>query len=624
MGSVRRRLEAWKNSLLPLLKRIIAKKKWILQLVVIGFLFLVSLFIYIKISTKGRYQSISSYKSKILNNAINQYRLENFLRAEMIFNSIIEKERNKNEVSIAFLYLGNIMLKKDQYNKALAYYREIYNNRNFGKYAYYNSAIVELKRGEIDQAVSYAKRALHYDKLFMEADLLLGNLYYLNGDYKKALKIYDRYQYNPVFLYNKAITILALGDRKAANNILSLLITRKDVEKVIKGLSYFELGNIYEKISLEKASFYYLHAYKIFNQNNDLLYNASVLIAKSGDYNRAGEFILGTNIGNFSDKEKIACGYILYNAGNYEKAKDILSSINGKNSEADIILGEISLKNGDIKRSEKYYENALKVATSNNERIAVYNYLISLYQKAGMLNKAVKACKSIDEKDKNFSILISCAKTFFERNENEKALILISKALEKSNNDKTKLFQLASIYFEYGYSNNALKVLYRVRDLYPEDYRSLLGIAKIFLEKGQKDRALRGLNLIIERCRDINIYYDALILKAENIGNENAENVYRRLIKDFPYRYEAYYNLARLYLLKKRYEESIELINRMFTGKVKIPEDKKLYGYILKGIALFKIGKNDEAYRAFKNAVSIDKDNEIARVNLDTLKSISK
>ena len=128
----------------------------------------------------------------------------------------------------------------------------------------------------------------------------------------------------------------------------------------------------------------------------------------------------------------------------------------------------------------------------------------------------------------------------------------------------------------------------------------------------------------MERCKDLGIYYEALILKAENTKIDIAENIYKTLMKDFPYRYEAYYNLARLYLEEKRYKESSELIDRLIEGEIKIPDRERLYSFVIKGIATYELGRDNEAYNSLVKAINIEQDNELARVNLNILKSINK
>ena len=625
MGSVRKKLGVWKGSVTDFLKRFFLDKKWLLQLVIIIFLLLISLFIYMKISTKSSYKSEGIYKSKMVNDAINQYRLDNYSRAEIIFKRIIEQEKNKDNISIAFLYLGNIMFKKNQLNNALEYYKKAQENREIGKYAWYNSAVIYLEKGNIYRAIKNVRTALKYDNLFVEADLLLGNLYYLKRDYQKALHIYSKYRYNPVFLYDKAITNLTLGDEKSAEEIFLSLISRKDIEEVIKGISYYELGNIYQDGDIKKAAFYYYQAYKFFNQNDDIIYNASIMMGKSGDYNKAAEIINHINIEGSTNVEKTAYGYILFKSGDYKKAYNILSEIEDKNFEANILLGEINLEKGNNKIAESFYSKALSVANNSWQRFDVYNHFILLYQKTGDLKKAVDICNDLSKKSENvFPILISCAKTHFEQGKDEKALFLMSKALSIGSNDRLKLFQLALVYLNYGYDNNALKVLYRIRDLYPDDYESLLSIARIFLNKGQRENTLNWLNVIIDRCKDIEIYYNALILKAGIVTPDEAESIYKSLIKDFPYRYEAYYNLARLYLLNKKYEKSVELIDLLLKEDIKTPLKRKLYGYIIKGIALYNIDRPGEAYRAFMKANSINNNDEIVRFNLNLIKAVNK
>jgi len=92
--------------------------------------------------------------------------------------------------------------------------------------------------------------------------------------------------------------------------------------------------------------------------------------------------------------------------------------------------------------------------------------------------------------------------------------------------------------------------------------------------------------------------------------------IYNELIRDFPYRHEAYYNLSLKYIEIKEFEKAIQIINACLENKIGLNQSDLSYLYTISGVAHHSIGHIQKATRAFKFAFELDEGNELSFMNL--------
>lgn len=220
------------------------------------------------------------------------------------------------------------------------------------------------------------------------AYLVLGSIYFRQGEDKNALKAYE-----------DALKIFESNDDKeseadALNNI---------------GNAYFRLGDFAKALSKHEMS---LNIFKeIGNKNGEsrVLHSIGNILYASGKYTGALENYTNAleifrEIGNkaLESKSLRNIGLVHYNTGDFPKAmnvyKDalkIVQDIGDKNSQAEVLsdIGDIYLNLGDYKNAEMYLENALSIS----EEIKAYRIkcftlasLGSLYMALKKINKARK------------------------------------------------------------------------------------------------------------------------------------------------------------------------------------------------------------------------------------------
>ena len=634
MESGGKRLKQWVlklkyllNSFLTVFNRV-KNRKVFMQLLVVLVLFILSLLAYFFISSQNRVQE--SFKLRIysreMNEGINNYRLENYERAKIIFNDIAQNSRNRIEVAASYIYLGNIEYRSGNLRKALDYYKKAETkSKKYMLFSRLNSALVLMQLGELKEAIKLLREVSEDRDFPAEGGILLGCLYFLDGDYKKSSEMFKKYYGHPVAMYNLSVVELKMKNFDEARTILKSISSNEKIDPVIRGLSYYRMGDLVRDDDPNVSGFYYQKALDIFSQSDDLIYNTAIQLARSGKYARSYSLLKKLRGYLKNDTDKLLLGAIAFYSGNINDSYSTLLEVNnpGKDKRAYLytLMGEVFIKKGMFGEAEKYLLKAYSI--DDFEPAAVK--LIDIYRKSGNGSKALKFCSDkVVPMAKSVSLLIECAGVYFDEKKEKKGFEILDRASKLAGTDERYLIEIARVYYKYNYYNMAQMILSRVLDSNPENWKAKLVSAKIFQKLGQNTRALKILRSLIERCSDTEIYYKARILEAELSGTTAAERVYRELIEDFPYRYEPYYNLARLLNIEGKYRDSFDVINKILGLDIEIPGKVLANLYTLKGIDLYHLGRVDEAVESFNIACMHDSKCEVARVNLRVLKSIGK
>ncbi len=631
MESGGKRLKQWGlklkysfNSFLAVFNRVRNKKVFI-QLLVILVLFVLSLLAYFFISSRSRMQE--SFKSHIysreMNEGINNYRLENYERAKVVFNDIVQNSRNRLEVSASYIYLGNIEYRSGNLRKALDYYRKAETkSKKYRLFSRLNSALVLMQLDELKKAINLLEEISGDRDFPAEGGILLGCLYFIDGEYKKSSEMFKRYYGHPVAMYDLSVAELKMKNLDEAKNILKSLSTNEKIDPVIRGLSYYKLGELARDGDPNISGFYYQKALDIFNQSDGLMYDTAIQLARSGKYRQSYNLLKKIKGYLKNDADKLLLGSIAFYSGNVNDSYSILLGVSnpGKDKRAYLytLMGEVFNKKGMFDEAEKYLLKAYSI--DNFEPAAVK--LIDLYRKSKLGSKALDFCsKKAGLETRSIPLIIECAMVYFDEGEREKGFKILDRASKLAGTEGRYLMEIAKVYYENKYYNRAQMILSKVIDSEPESWQARLVSAKIFQKLGQNKRALKILGPLIERSSDTEVYYKARILEAELSDSAIAEKIYRELIKNFPYRYEPYYNLARLLTVEGKYRDSLEIIDKLFNVSIEIPGKVWANLYTLKGIDLYHLGRTDGAVESFNIAREHDSNCEAARVNLRVLKS---
>jgi tetratricopeptide (TPR) repeat protein len=371
------------------------------------------------------------YMIQELEEAVNNYRLENFERAEMLLNGVLENAKNRPAKSKAALYLGNIYYKRTQYAKAALYYQDALFYQKNNTYAAYNRALTLLELGDLQRAERYARDVYKRRPDFQPNITLLGNIYYAEGKYREAVSLYAKGDGgDELSLFNQAQAHLQLGQVEQASGLFQRIINNKSSELVIRGLSLAALSNLAQKGRVEATIDYLEMASDIFPSSLPLRYNLSLLFFKRRRFSDAATQLKQIVTGSDSEDLRFLYGSAMFHSAKYREALQYYESVYEKRSDSTTasIIGDFYLRLGDPKGAAIFYEKALE----NPENETALINLVRIYMQEGDYLKAAELCNDfVDRSDANPTPDLCLAEVFYGTEKDREAGESLENALAK-------------------------------------------------------------------------------------------------------------------------------------------------------------------------------------------------
>ena len=307
-------------------------------------------------------------------------------------------------------------------------------------------------KGFYKQAIEMLYKALEIENDNNELLFQLGELYFLLNNYPRAVQYIE----------------------KILNNTPEHIEALKLIQKIYVRENKFEDA---------KAT-----AEKIFGikPNSD---NLADLIEISGHLNSLPELEKYSDIISSDDRVKIALAKAYFENSDYEKAKNILSSVSDKNSEdVRVLLGKIYFNSNDLNNAKEIFDSF----NANTQNAEVLNY-------KGLF--AIEDMKFID------------------------AIKYFSKAVSLNNQNDRYIFNLANAYFYNGWFEESAKTYVKAICLNPENMDYRYALAYLYYEEKSFDKARKEIDVILEKNKKYSqaVVLDAL-LKLEDKNYLGAQN----------------------------------------------------------------------------------------------------
>jgi tetratricopeptide (TPR) repeat protein len=599
------------------LKKLIAERKKIIEVSLAAIVLIFGLAFYFSLSRKKQtpvYEEIS-YRSDTLIEAINAYRLEELDRAELLFRDSLANDRKKKIKSRAALYLGNIAYRKGDYSGALKFFDTAFSFDDSNIYALYNGALSCIYGENPAKALRYAQKAYRFSSDFLPNTLLLGNLHYATGHYEKALEVYgENAESDPLVAYNRARTLLRLNRIEEAVILLKEISKRHSTSQVMRGLAHAVLGEMNETHTVTGAS-YFRQALEVYPRSSVMKFNLAIMLERMGRHEESAEILQSIEGTGLLDGFLTLYGRTLFMSGRYEAALDLYSSLSSSQEDVSVlsIIGDIYLRLNRAKDAEEMYRRALQ---SENDD-AVFINLVRLLVDNGEYEKAEELCrKEMERTPDALSPVLCLAEIEFRMKNQPEAKKILEKAIFVAQENTDGLLQIALVYRQNGYYNNALHLYHRVLTLEPSNRAAKEGIASVFLRTGHLEKTAEIVRDMRPVTDDIEIYYTLSMILAGVDSPENGEGIYKKLIKDYPYRYEAYLNLCLLFMRKKSFEAAISTAQDCMKNVRDLDQKTVADFYTIIGSAHFSMGDVRESLKWLRKAREFDGENEAALINM--------
>ncbi|GEM_PF-1743277 len=561
----------------------------------------------------------SGSSDRLLQEAIYHYRLEQDDRALLIFENILQNTNNKKIASLSALYCGNIHFRRADYLSALSCYDRASELRRKNIHALHNAAVSSLKTGDWRRAVDLSYDALDIDGNFKPTLLLLGNIHYGTGNFDEAEKLYAACGEDGLARYNHAQLSARMGGTEAGELFSSL--SRDRGGDALGGIAFYQLGMLGEA---ERPLEYHLKSLDYFPGSLSLRMNAAVLLLREGAYIRAAD-ILNTVHPPFGEEDRygLILSFALYRSGRFHELLQLAQRYSKRSGSSRFIgiLGDTYLKIGDNARAETAYLEVIERTTEPYGVQSVYENLTKIYMERGDLLRAAEICGRYEEAyPGDLGPLLCRAEMDFRTGNTEggrEALVIAGKEAAETRD----IIRIARLYRNHGMHNNALALYHSRLDSVPGDSAIQYGIASLYMETGHKERACGILLRVRDDAGDLSLYYDASLLLALNENEAEAQALYHALINDFPYRYEAFYNLALSLMYAGRFDAALEVVLQCFEEVPRLPDDVRSVLYTAEGICRFRLGDGPGAVGSFRAALDSDPENTPARLNFEIVRS---
>jgi len=550
-----------------------------------------------------------------LREGINQYRQGNFERARLLLQNILGNTRENRTASMAALYLGNISFQEGVYGTALQHYEESLALDKKNIYALHNAAVASARNGNWRKAQVFSRKAWELSGDFTPAVLFLANLHYGAGRFGRAAELYARGgELQGVFEYNRARALLQDGNRAEAIDRFESIASAAESDTILRGLSSYAIVTLCFGTDDAMASAYMEQAAQVFPSSPPVQVNRALLLAREDRYAEGAALMRSMDRVSSPDFATLY-GYVLYRSGRFDEALTIWveSYLENRDTRVARILGDIHFMLENWEEAERYY----RMAVEDQAHLEVYENLAQVYIAMGAHERAAEICTEyVSRAPGDPSPLLCLADLSFQLDRVQTGKEALSRARKLIGDDAQGLMRVGSLYAQYGMYNSALHLYQRILDDHPDRVALYGRIAEIYLQTGHPARAREQFEKALHMTTDPKLFYNLSVLLALAEGGREGQSRYQELIREYPYRYEAYYNAALLAIQQEDYTQALRTVSLCFDQVTNMDDTLLSKLHTLSGIASARMGTYDEAARYFSKARELDGSNEPASINL--------
>ncbi len=421
------------------------------------------------------------------------------------------------------------------------------------------------------------------------------------------------------YLFVEALKERSLGNPQRAIQILSECL-QTDPNSTA---ALYELAAIQaENNDLTSATLLLEKAIKLNPKNKWYKLLLADILQQTRKYNQAAQIY-----NELLDKDPENLEYLFMKAALFASAGKVDEAIDAYNAleEKTGINEQISVSKQQLyvqdKQIDKAFEEINKLISFDPDEPKYYGLMADLYQNQGDSENALKYYKKIQEIDPgNGFVHFSLANYYFINNNPEKAFEETKEGFRSDDVDlQTKLQMYMLLTADPAQSNltsaqedTLIDILLEV---HPEEYMVHTVRAESFLKRQKPEEARAELLKALSIQKNDYILWERLLFVDNDLQDWQALNKHSLdALELFPNQPQAYFLNAIANIQLKNYEETISIADE---GVMYVADNKKLEGQflMLKGEALYKTGKLEEAFALFDKSVELDPDNHITLNN---------
>ncbi len=420
------------------------------------------------------------------------------------------------------------------------------------------------------------------------------------------------------YLFVEALKERSLGNPQRAIQILSECL-QTDPNSTA---ALYELAAIQaENNDLTSATLLLEKAIKLNPKNKWYKLLLADILQQTRKYNQAAQIY-----NELLDKDPENLEYLFMKAALFASAGKVDEAIDAYNAleEKTGINEQISVSKQQLyvqdKQIDKAFEEINKLISFDPDEPKYYGLMADLYQNQGDSENALKYYKKIQEIDPgNGFVHFSLANYYFINNNPEKAFEETKEGFRSDDVDlqtKLQMYMLLTADPQSNLTSAQEDTLIDILlEVHPEEYMVHTVRAESFLKRQKPEEARAELLKALSIQKNDYILWERLLFVDNDLQDWQALNKHSLdALELFPNQPQAYFLNAIANIQLKNYEETISIADE---GVMYVADNKKLEGQflMLKGEALYKTGKLEEAFALFDKSVELDPDNHITLNN---------
>ena len=456
----------------------------------------------------------------VLGRARNAFILEDYPLAEQYAQKLVEAEP---EYLPARILYGNILLRQERYEEALAQFLEISRKDGANPEVHNNLGVLYRRLGRIDDALGAVRRAMDLDPDNADIAYNLGNLHKQLGNLEEALKYYSEALRLDPSLAQGYINLGIVYERRGEYGKALDVYTKGLDHDPNNPLLHFNMGVTEEILGdYETAETSYRRGLQLRPDFTDALNNLGIVLEKlDRDDEALGAFeeLLARDPGNIRAKNNTA--FLYTKKGRYDEAEEFYrDAVQSDPSylKASKNLGRLKQLMGDHAEAIKHL---MDLVHRNPEDAEARVLLANVYIEREHYQDAVENLQFVlDRNPRDEKALSSLSKLYEKTGNIDKARSYLLDAREAARKDRDIHMQEVGFKKRHDSIEQAIEELERLLEIHPNYFQGYLLLGEMYAIIGDNRRAVEIFEDIDRRFPPNEEVLMSLIQNQSALGNK--------------------------------------------------------------------------------------------------------